>query len=352
MKILYSVQATGNGHISRAMELIPYLQQYGTIDIFLSGSNSSLDLSVPVKFRSKGLSLFYTCKGKLDFLKIASSFAPFRLRKEINELPVEKYDLILNDFECITALACATKNIPSVNFGHQASFQSSKTPRPKEKSRMGEWILKNYAPASVYAGLHFARYDDFIFLPVIKKQIHEATPADKGFITVYLPSYCESVLEKYFHPLSSLPFHIFSWETKQIRKSRNITFYPVDKDLFNDALINCHGIITGGGFETPAEALKLGKKLMVIPIGGQYEQQCNAAALELMGIKKLNKLDDDFSDHFDNWLSSKPIKSDYNHTTENKVNSVMQYVLTQLKDKYEREPVHHYSKSPLQPIIQ
>jgi hypothetical protein len=32
-------------------------------------------------------------------------------------------------------------------------------------------------------------------------------------------------------------------------------------------------------FETPAEALFLGKKLLVIPMTGQYEQECNAAAL-------------------------------------------------------------------------
>jgi len=38
MKIFYAVQATGNGHISRAMELLPYLERYGKVDIFLSGA--------------------------------------------------------------------------------------------------------------------------------------------------------------------------------------------------------------------------------------------------------------------------------------------------------------------------
>ena len=142
---------------------------------------------------------------------------------------------------------------------------------------MGEWILKNYARASFYIGLHFQQYDDFILPPVIKKEINSAQPADKGFFAVYLPSYCENIMEKYFHPLAPVRFHIFSWQTKNIKQSGNITFMPVDKVLFNEALINA-GIITGGGFETPAEALKLEKKLMVIPISGQYEQQCNAAA--------------------------------------------------------------------------
>lgn len=34
MKILYAVQATGNGHISRAHQLYPYLREMGETDIF------------------------------------------------------------------------------------------------------------------------------------------------------------------------------------------------------------------------------------------------------------------------------------------------------------------------------
>jgi uncharacterized protein (TIGR00661 family) len=308
MKILYAVQATGNGHISRAMELFPYLNEYGEVDIFLSGANSSLDFNFPVKYRSKGLSLFYTCKGKLDYAKIALALSPLRLRKEVKDLPVEKYDLVLNDFECITAMACAAKKIPSVNFGHQASFYSANTPRPKEKSKMGEWILKNYARASFYIGLHFQQYDNFILPPVIKKEITRAQPIDKDFFACLSSFLLRKHNGEIFSSACVVSFHIFSWQTKNIKQSGNITFMPVDKVLFNEALINCSGIITGGGFETPAEALKLEKKLMVIPISGQYEQQCNAAALEQMGINKLDKLDDDFTGHFNEWVQAKPVK--------------------------------------------
>ena len=333
MKILYSVQATGNGHISRAMELLPYLERYGDIDISLSGANSSLELDHPIKYRSKGLSLFYTCEGKLDYKRTVLGLSPLRIRKEINDLPVEKYDLILNDFECITALACTKKKIPSINFGHQASFLSEKTPRPKEKNKTGEWILKNHARASFYIGLHFQRYDNFIFPQVIKKEITIADPRDKGFVAVYLPSYCEHVLEKFFHPLSSYRFTIFSWQTKKLKHSANITFLPVAKNLFDDGLINCSGIITGGGFETPAEALKLKKKLMVIPIQGQYEQQCNAAALEQMGVKKLDKLDDDFNGHFNDWVASKAVEINYDHSTEETIANVMKLSIAYMKEK-------------------
>src|SRR6185369_16699819 len=197
---------------------------------------------------------------------------------------------------------------------------------------MVEWILKNYARASFYIGLHFQQYDDFILPPIIKKEINRAQPADKDFFAVYLPSYCEHIMEKYFRPLATFRFHIFSWQTKNIKQSGNITFIPVDKVLFNEALINCSGIITGAGFETPAEALKLEKKLMVIPIRGQYEQQCNAAALEQMGIKKLDKLDDDFTDHFKEWARSRPIKINYGHSTEDIIGKLMKLSIAHINE--------------------
>src|ERR1700743_1425023 len=210
MKIFYAVKETGNGHISRAMEILPYLERYGKVDIFLSGANNSLQLDASVKYRSKGLSLFYTNSGGLNYWQIASKFAPLRIWKEIREPPVEKYDLVIHDFESITSLACAYKRVPSVNFGHQASFVSPKVPRPVKKEWMGEWILRNYARATQYVGLHFRQYDDFILPPVIKKDILQAEPQDKGHITVYLSSYSDAAVKRYLQPLKDFRFHVFS----------------------------------------------------------------------------------------------------------------------------------------------
>ncbi|MBI1343207.1 MAG: glycosyl transferase [Terrimonas sp.] len=336
MKIFYAVQATGNGHISRAMELLPHLEKLGTVDIFLSGSNSTLAIDAPVKYRSQGLSLFYKCDGGLDYWKIMRSFSPLQLRKEVQQLPVEKYDLVLNDFEYITAAACAKKGIPSINFGHQASFMSDQTPRPEHKNRIGEWVLKNYAKATDYAGLHFEKYDDFIFTPVIKQAILDAEPKDENYITVYLPSYCEPQLTAAFAPLQESRFQIFSRESSTTRESGNIRFIPVDKQLFNKSLVNCSGIITGGGFETPAEALHLGKKILTIPIRGQYEQQCNAAALERLGIDALQKLEELTPDFFYHWINGKQsLRLDYSHT----VRELMEYLCATINSPAEKHPL-------------
>ena len=323
MKIFYAVQATGNGHISRAMELLPYLKNYGEVDIFLSGANSTLQLNAPVKYRSNGLCLFYNCNGGLDYWKIAKEMHVFRLRKEIQELPVEKYDLVINDFDYITSAACAKKNVVSINYGHQASFLSVNTPRPDKKSSAGEWILRNYAKATHYTGLHFDNYDDFIFTPVIKKEILEAEPKDDNYISVYLPSYCEPQLSDIFSEINDTRFEIFIKEISQPRQVGNILFLPVDKYLFNKSLINCTGLITGGGFETPAEAIHLGKKLMSIPIRGQYEQVCNSAALKQMGITCKQTIGPDFKNEFYQWMNEgKIVQIDYSKSVPQSLDHV------------------------------
>lgn len=302
MKILYAVQATGNGHISRAHQLLPYLQEFGEVDVFLSGSNATLQADLPVKFRSKGLSLFYTECGTLDYWKTISSVRYFRILKEARDLPVEKYDFVLNDFEHITSLACRLKKVPSVQLGHQASFMSKRTPRPPSGSWIGEFLLKNYAPASQYVGLHFEAYDSFIFPPVIKQTFLEARPVDHGHLTVYLPAYDHDCIEKILAELTPMPVHWFVPGLETPLQKANITFFPVNQVYFNESLIHCHALLTGGGFETPAEALYLRKKLLVIPIKGQYEQQCNAAALSKAGILQLPGLNQKTKARFLQWL--------------------------------------------------
>ncbi|HEX5152660.1 MAG TPA: glycosyltransferase family protein [Parafilimonas sp.] len=324
MKIFYAVQATGNGHIARAIELLPYLQQYGTVDVFLSGSNSSLGSNLPVKFKSKGVSLYYTQKGGLDYLRMMKEFSASRIWKEAKDLPVEKYDCVLIDFESIAALSCRLKKIPCIGFGHQASFQSENSPRPKIKSITGEWILKYYSQATIYTGLHFRQYDSFILNPVLKEAVQRAEPQNKGNITIYLPQYSDELILKHLERLPDVAFHLFSKKVKSTTSKKNIQILPVDSHTFNESIINCNGAITGAGFETPAEVLYLGKKLLCIPIKGQYEQKCNAAALRDFNVPVLEDINSNFHQTITTWLDQpKPKSLELKYATEDIVSHVM-----------------------------
>ncbi|NDP26321.1 MAG: glycosyl transferase [Flavobacterium sp.] len=323
MKIFYAIQATGNGHISRATQLYPYLQKFGNVDFFLSGNNASLAIDLPIKFRSKGCSLHYSKCGGLNYWDIAKNIRPFQIYKDAKSLPLKDYDVVINDFDSITSLACKMQKVNSVQFGHQASFVSEHTPRPEKRSLMGEMILKHYAPSPKHIGLHFENYDSFIHPPIIKDEIVQAETKDLKHITVYLPSFQKDCLEIAFHKLSDVEFHWFLNDVPTKHKVKNITYFPVNQKLFNESLINCHGIITGGGFETPAEALYLRKKILSIPIRDHYEQECNAAALKKMGVPVVYEVGDTFDIIIENWLNSVVI---YPKMKANNINETLQFL--------------------------
>jgi len=76
----------------------------------------------------------------------------------------------------------------------------------------------------------------------------------------------------------------FSKHNKESYREGNVLVEPVNNEKFNLSLSTCEGLFTGGGFEGPAEALYLGKKLLVAPMRFQFEQQCNAYALKQFGL--------------------------------------------------------------------
>jgi hypothetical protein len=83
-------------------------------------------------------------------------------------------------------------------------------------------------------------------------------------------------------------------------------------------------VICGAGFETPAEALFLGKKLLVVPMKGQYEQQCNAAALKEMGVPVLKSFKPGKIDKIMAWVETgQLIMVNYPDETEKIINNII-----------------------------
>jgi uncharacterized protein (TIGR00661 family) len=160
--------------------------------------------------------------------------------------------------------------------------------------------------------------------PVIKENILSSSPTDGGYITVYLPHYHEEDLIHHFSKISELTFVIFSPRAKTFTKRNNVIIRPIDNKAFTLSMINAYGIITGGGFETPAECLYLGKKLMVLPIKGQYEQLCNAEALRAFNVPVILNMTPDFSHTILKWIDAPaPKKLHLHQTTEYVVSQVI-----------------------------
>jgi len=301
MKILYAIQGTGNGHISRAREIVPLLQQHGDVDLLISGTQADVKLSQDIAFQLHGFSFIFGKKGGVNHYETWKSMNLPRFINDMRKLPLKDYNLILNDFEPVTAWACKLRGIESVGLSHQASFQSAKVPKPQSVN-WAQLVMKYYAPATHYVGFHFKAYDDFIHTPVIRSEIRNLLTSDAGHYTVYLPAIDDKILLPILKQIPGVKWQVFSKHTKTSFSDANVSVAPVNNEQFNTSLASCTGLFTGGGFEGPSEALFLGKKLLVVPMKFQYEQQCNAFALQEMGLPVIWGHDKNWVPILKNWV--------------------------------------------------
>ena len=323
MRILYAIQGTGNGHLTRAKEVIPILQEKGELDILISGNENNLELGFEVKYNLKGLNFTFGKKGGIDFWQSFKKMKLRRFYKEIKKLPIKDYDLIINDFEPISAWAAKLNNVNIISLSHQNAVLDAASPK-YGKYKFEKYILKYYAPSNVRFGFHFKSYSSAIFTPIIRKKIRTTKISNKGHITVYLPSYNVDKIVKVLSKIPIVKWHIFSKEVNRLIFKKNIVIYPINEFDFIKSMSSSAGVLCGAGFETPSEALYLKKKLMVIPMRNQYEQQCNALALKEMGVSVIKKLNRRRIPKIAKWiLSNSIIEVAYPDTTEEIIEAIL-----------------------------
>ena len=323
MKILYGIQGTGNGHLSRAEEIVPVLKSMADVDVLISGNQSQIQSSFDIQYKKNGLSFLSSKDGGVDLFRTIIKSSPLQFIKEIKNFEVKKYDLVISDFEPISAWSALVNGVPCIELSHQAAVLNANAPKPERKDRISSYILNHYCPTKLKYGFHFQKYAENIFTPIIRSQIRKLNPAKKGYYTVYLPAYHDDVLWQILDQFD-VEWQVFSRYSKQPYKINKIHFSPIENEKFIQSLENCDGVICGAGFELPSEALYLNKKLMVIPMVGQFEQTCNAESLRKMGVTVLPTFDLVFHRTIKNWIeNSKVLHVDYPDYTENIISNLI-----------------------------
>ncbi|MEL7588985.1 MAG: glycosyltransferase family protein [Prolixibacteraceae bacterium] len=292
MKVLYAIQGTGNGHLARATEIVPLLKTMAHTDILVSGTQADLEVPFRIDYRYTGISFIIGQHGGVALLKTAESLSLRRFFADVITLPVHEYDMVISDFEPVSAWACRLRRKTCIGLSHQHAVLHPSSPQPEFSDAIGKFILKNYAPSTFRYGFGFKPHGDQIFPPVIRPEVRNVRPANHNHYTVYLPAYSNRQIGMVLKRIPDIKWEVFSKHSETDYRDTNIHFRRVSMEAYTESLRTCSGLLCNAGFEGPSEAIFLGKKLCVIPMKGQYEQYCNAACLKSMGVMVLEHFGD------------------------------------------------------------
>lgn len=348
MKILYAIQGTGNGHAARALDLVPAFLREAETDVLISGSEHEISFPFDIRYRFHGMGFVFGSRGGVDLLKTWKMADSFLFFSECASLDVQQYDLVISDFEPVSSWACRLAAIPCISLSHQAAVTNPASPKVNRFDPVGRFILNNYAPSSLSLGFHFKQWSPNIFLPIIGKDVRALKPSGGKHISVYLPAYDDTYLSAIFNKIDEVEWEVFSKRAQAERTEGNVTFRRVNRASYLRSLESCSGLLCGAGFEAPAEAMLLGKKLMVSPMRNQIEQHLNATAAAEMGASVINKISHGNISLLREWIrNASPLNHHFPDQTEEVVKTVIQKGLEHRKNFSAKD----YPQNPCFPLF-
>ena len=274
MKILYGVQGTGNGHITRARHMAKALNQRSdvTVDFFFSGRCAAqyFDMDVFQDYSTARGLTFKTDKGKIQYTKTVTQNNLCQFVRDIRKTIITDYDVVVNDFEPVTAWAAKLSGVPSISVSHQAAFLH-RVPK-HQQGIIDRVVTKYFAPTDVNLGTHWYHFGHEIIPPFIScelKQYARTQQATAEEYLVYLPFEPIDVIRDQLHILSEHKFICFHPSIQVAEKDKNIHWQPLSTHTFTSYLVTCSGVISNSGFELSTECLALGKPLLMKPLKGQ-----------------------------------------------------------------------------------
>lgn len=315
MKILYGVQGTGNGHItrSRAMSKAFANKIDAQVDYIFSGRprDKYFDMEPFANWRSFDGLTFRHKAGKISLPATFKENKIIQLMSDIYKLDVSDYDLLVTDFEPITAWAGKLAKKPVIGVGHQYAFHHS-IPK-KGDSWAASKIMEIFAPVTIGLGLHWHHFGAPI-LPPIADTGQQDLPVEDNKILVYLGFEEPAKVRELLLPIRGYEFYYYG-EFPEATSEGSIHFRPLSREGFQKDLISANGVICNAGFELASEALELGKKLLVKPLHGQMEQLSNAEALQKLGLGSV--MEELNTDRVMHWLQNQPnVKIHYPNVAE------------------------------------
>ena len=300
-KIIYAVAGEGFGHSSRSHLIGQRLIDAGHDCIFVGSQKSLLYLKQYFGERVKeifGLSFAFV-DGRIDkseTLKINLMKLPEgnRQNDELFKKHFEPFepDLVISDFEPFSAWWAWRNRVPFISIDHEHVLTLCKLEHPSRNwfSRITASVVTecHYVGAVAYIIVNFfeapLRVDSAVLAPPIIRPVVGSLKAGAGeHILLYSTTgRGEEQLRRVLNKFSGQKFYIYGFDRDS--EYKNCVFKERSTEGFLADLAGARGVIASAGFSLISECMYLKKKMLLLPLAGQYEQIINAHYFQKLGL--------------------------------------------------------------------
>lgn len=315
-RIVYGVAGEGFGHSSRVHLIGQKLLDAGHEVAFVASEKSFVYLQQYFTEKVKninGLFLVYKDRDIRTLRTVIANISKFPSAALKNFKLFKNYlvpfspDLVITDFEPFTAFWASSNNIPLISIDHEHLLSHCKLDdlnKNKIAKYNSRFVIKFFRiRASAYIILNFfetpaTRNNTILAPPVVRQIVGQFKPVSGEHILFY--STDNTNLDKLIRIFRKFPdyrFMIYGFNKNQ--RHGNCILKKTSTREFVADLAASRAVIATAGFSLLSECLFFRKKMLLLPILGQYEQLVNAHYARKLNIGTSSyKLDENILRNF------------------------------------------------------
>jgi len=300
-RIIYAAAGEGFGHASRVHLIAQRFLDAGHEVMFASSHRGLLYLRQYYGEQVKeifGLTFEYSRGYVEPIATIRKNLLQLPAGNRMNKALFEqvyrpfKPDLVVTDFEPFSGWWAWYNKVPFISIDNEHMLIMCKL----------KHHLKNVVPratsmlvtrlhcvgARAYVMINFfkapLKHEAAVLAPpVVRPAVTSLQPSDAGHIVIYSTTGThEEQLREVLGKFPSQPFYIYGFN--KYEEWRNCIFKPRSTEGFLADLAAARGVIASAGFSLISECLYLRKKMLLLPLAGQYEQIINAHYADMLGL--------------------------------------------------------------------
>jgi uncharacterized protein (TIGR00661 family) len=302
MRILYGVVGEGMGHATRSRVVLEHLTRNHDVHIVVSGrARDYLARRFENVHHIWGLTISYgensvkKWQTVVQNLRGAVTGWPQNIRTYFELVENFSPDVVISDFESFSYLfarrhalpVISVDNIQIVNrcthdpqllLGHEGNFELIRSVVKGKLPGAFHYLISSF----FYPPVRKARTT--LTPSILRPEILAARPEPGDHLLVYQTATGNTALIEQLKALG-IPCRVYGYRrdlTADVADGQ-LLLRPFSEPGFIEDLRTARAVVGGGGYTLMSEAVYLGKPMLSVPVGGQFEQVLNALYLQHLG---------------------------------------------------------------------